>query len=59
LLVSPLTNKDFPCLYNPIFNEFKALLSDPTAMTDITYDQLAKTSRFCTAAVAIYRNEKD
>ena len=38
-------------LYHPIFDEFKALLSDPTAMTDITCDQLAKTSSFCTAAL--------
>jgi hypothetical protein len=60
LVGQPIDKQGLPVgLYNPIFNEFKALLSDPTAMTDITYDQLAKTSSFCTTAVAIYWNEKD
>lgn len=46
-------------LYKPIFDEFKALSSDPIAEIDITHDQLSNTSSFCTAAIAIYRNEKD
>ena len=46
-------------LYNPVFDEFKALLSDPITETNITDDQLSKTSSFCTVAVAIYRNEKE
>jgi hypothetical protein len=55
LIGCPVDKQGLPMgLYNLIFNKFKALLSNPTAMTDITYDQLAKTSSFCTAAVAIY-----
>jgi hypothetical protein len=60
LVGRPVNKQGLPVgLYNPIFDEFQARLSDPTAETDIAHNQLSVTSSFCTAAVAIYRNEKE
>jgi len=46
-------------LYNPIFDEFMALMSDTITDTDITHDHLSNTSTFCSASVAIYRYEHE
>jgi hypothetical protein len=43
-------------LYNPAFDEFRDRLR---TKIDITPDDLARISSFCTAAVAIYGNEKE
>ena len=60
LIGRPFDKQGLPVgLYHPIFDEFEALLNDPTTTNYITHGQLSKISEFCTAAVAIYRKEKD
>jgi len=59
LVGRPIDKQGLPVgLYNPIFDEFRTRFSNPTAQTDVTPDHLSSTSKFCTAAVAIYKNER-
>ena len=46
-------------LYNPIFDKFKALLSDPTTKTEYHAWSTPKTSSYCTAAVAMKRTDTE
>lgn len=46
-------------LYNPVFDEFKARLSDLTSEVDITLEHIISTSSFCIAAADIYCNQTE